>query len=47
MVHNGRYLTALGEERWVYGHVSQNNTTQLRSQKCFLAFQNLPRFIIF
>lgn len=38
MVHNGRYLTALGEEGWVYGHISQNNASQLRSQEMFPGF---------
>lgn len=38
MVHNGRYLTAPGEEGWVYGHVSQNNASQLRSQEMFPGF---------
>lgn len=33
MVHNGRYLTARGEEGWVYGGVSQTNASQLRSQE--------------
>lgn len=38
MVHNGRYLTALGEERWVYGHISGNNASQLRSQEMLPGF---------
>lgn len=38
MVHNGRYLTALGEEGWVYGYVSQNSASQLRSLEMFPGF---------
>lgn len=43
MVHNGRYLTALGEEGWVYGHVSQNNASQRRSQEMFPGFSKPAR----
>lgn len=43
MVHNGRYLTALGEEGWVYGHVSKNNASQLRSQVMFPGFSKPAR----
>lgn len=43
MVHNGRYLTALGEEGWVYSHVSKNNASQLRSQVMFPGFSKPAR----
>lgn len=38
MVHNGRYLTARGEEGWVYGGVSRTNASQLRSQETLPGF---------
>lgn len=43
MVHNGRYLTALGEEGWVYGGVSRSNASQLRSQEMFPGFSEPAR----
>lgn len=43
MVHNGRYLTARGEEGWVYGAVSRTNASQLRSQETFPGFSEPSR----
>lgn len=43
MVHNGRYLTAPGEEGWVYGGVSRTNASQLRSQETLPGFSEPAR----